>query len=111
MFCSRCGKEVSEGVSFCPNCGETLNRSSMTKSKNVNASTKNRTVALLLALFLGAVGAHRFYVGKIGTAILTIILSCCFGVGWIWALVDLIFILCGNFKDKSGKLILDWNID
>ncbi len=111
MFCSRCGNEVDNSVSFCPNCGEALKGFLGVKPKNSNDSSKNRTVALLLALFLGAVGAHRFYVGKIGTAILMILLSCCFGIGCIWALADVIFILCGNFKDKEDKLVIDWNID
>lgn len=66
-------------------------------------SEKNLGTCLLLFLFLGWVGAHRFYVGKIGTAILYIITigGCC-----IWALIDLISIVSGNFKDKEGKLIV-----
>ena len=72
--------------------------------------SKNRTITALLAFFLGGFGAHRFYVGKGFSAILTILLTCCFGIGCIWALVDLIMILCGNFKDKDGRLVLDWNI-
>ena len=31
---------------------------------------KSRTVALLLALFLGGIGAHKFYLGKVGTGLL-----------------------------------------
>ena len=50
-----------------------------------------------------------FYVGKTGTGILQIILTFCFGIGYIWALIDLIIILCGNFKDKEGLLISDWD--
>jgi TM2 domain-containing membrane protein YozV len=56
--------------------------------------------ALLLCLFLGFVGAHRFYVGKVGTGILMIV---CFGGAFgIWTLIDLIMIATGNFKDKNG---------
>ncbi len=32
-------------------------------------SSKSRLVALLLCFFLGYLGVHRFYVGKIGTGI------------------------------------------
>lgn len=111
MFCSNCGKEITENGKFCPSCGETLEPEKVvTQPKNKKVSEKNRTIAALLAFFLGGVGAHRFYVGKAGTAVLTILLTCCFGIGYIWAFVDLIMILCGNFKDKDGLLVLDWNI-
>lgn len=112
MFCSNCGKEITGNENFCPSCGKILESAKVVtpQPKNKNASGKNRTIASLLAFFLGGLGAHRFYVGKAGTAVLTILLTCCYGIGCIWALVDLIMILCGNFKDKDGLLVLDWNI-
>ncbi|MCH8981163.1 TM2 domain-containing protein [candidate division KSB1 bacterium] len=45
---------------------------------------------------------HRFYVGKIGTGILQLITLG--GLG-IWALVDFIMIVTGNFKDKQELAI------
>ena len=51
-------------------------------------SPKSRLVVTLLAWFLGVFGAHRFYLGKIGTALL--MLFTLGGLG-IWALVDFIF--------------------
>ena len=33
-------------------------------------SKKSKTAALLLCIFLGDLGVHRFYVGKIGTGVL-----------------------------------------
>ncbi|MEE8624218.1 MAG: TM2 domain-containing protein [Acidiferrobacterales bacterium] len=57
---------------------------------------------MLLCFFLGALGIHRFYVGKIGTGILQLITLG--GLG-IWALVDFIMIVTGNFKDKQGMVI------
>lgn len=62
-------------------------------------SDKNFVVAILLCLFVGAFGVHRFYVGKIGTGILQLITLG--GLG-IWALIDLIMIIVGAFKDKQG---------
>ena len=61
--------------------------------------------AFLLCLFLGIVGAHRFYVGKIGTGILQ--LFTLGGLG-IWALIDFIMIIVGAFTDKEGNKITQW---
>lgn len=60
---------------------------------------KNRTTALLLCFFLGAFGAHRFYVGKTGTGILYLLTIGLFGIG---VLVDFITIITGSFKTKDG---------
>lgn len=62
-------------------------------------SPKNWLTTLLLSIFLGGLGAHRFYTGKPGTAILMIFT--CSGLG-VWALIDLITIIVGNFKDSDG---------
>jgi TM2 domain-containing membrane protein YozV len=62
-------------------------------------SEKGFVPALLLCLLLGGLGVHRFYVGKIGTGILMLFTLGGFG---IWALIDLIVIAVGSFKDKSG---------
>jgi len=68
-------------------------------------SPKSRLATTLLAFFLGGFGAHRFYLGKIGTAIAMLLTAG--GLG-IWALVDFIFAVSGIMKDKEGKLIKNW---
>lgn len=65
-------------------------------------SPKSFVAVLLLALFLGTLGIHRFYVGKIGTGILQLITLG--GLG-IWVLIDLIVIIVGKFTDKEGRRI------
>ncbi len=69
-------------------------------------SPKKRFPALLFCSFLGGLGVHRFYVGKIGTGILTIVTF--FGFCGIWPLIDFIMILCGRFTDKEGRLVEAW---
>lgn len=68
-------------------------------------SAKSRMVDLLLCWFLGVIGAHRFYEGKIGTGILWLCSGGLFGIGW---LVDLILILAGRAVDKNGLPIRNW---
>ena len=68
-------------------------------------SRRSRAVALLLCLFLGMFGLHRFYAGKIGTAILMI---GTFGGFGIWVLVDLAMISLGEFRDKEGRRVFRW---
>ena len=69
-------------------------------------SPKSRVVAAILAWFLGIFGIHRFYVGKVGTGIAMIFTLG--GLG-IWALIDFIMILVGSFRDKEGRLLLNWS--
>lgn len=68
-----------------------------------NSQSQNQwIVVLLLAFFLGFIGAHRFYVGKNGTGILMILTIG--GIG-LWVLYDLIVIITGNFKTKEGNKV------
>ncbi|MEU4219023.1 TM2 domain-containing protein [Actinoplanes sp. NPDC026623] len=61
--------------------------------------SKSWIATLLLCLFVGSLGVHRFYVGKIGTGILMLITLG--GLG-IWTLIDFIMIAVGKFSDKQG---------
>ena len=70
-----------------------------------NISPKSRLVALLLCFFLGPLGVHRFYVGKVGTGVLMLITL---GGCGIWMLIDLILIVVGSFKDKEGLRVFRW---
>ena len=65
-------------------------------------SEKAFVTTVLLCFFLGALGVHRFYVGKVGTGILQLLT---FGGLGIWALIDFVMIVCGSFKDGQGLAI------
>ncbi len=65
-------------------------------------SDKKKWTAFWLCFFLGIFGVHRLYVGKIGTAILWAFTAGLFGFG---AIIDLLAILFGNFRDKDGLRI------
>jgi TM2 domain-containing membrane protein YozV len=72
----------------------------------MTGSTDKRLLpAFLLCFLLGVFGAHRFYVGKVGTGVLQLLTLG--GLG-IWAFYDLIMIIIGAFTDKNGAKITEW---
>jgi TM2 domain-containing membrane protein YozV len=129
-YCTHCGTEVSEGAQFCPKCGAPITtptdigvKSGTEAAKELTGdiSPKSRIAATLFAWFLGIFGAHRFYVGKTGTAVTMLVLGLIgFATLWlfvgeifliavgIWAFVDFIIAVTGNMRDKEGKLIQKW---
>ncbi len=66
------------------------------------ASGKSKVVAFILCFFFGVFGAHYFYVGRLGMGILYLFT---FGIGGLGWLIDIIRILIGTFRDKSGRLL------
>ncbi len=73
-----------------------------------DVSEKSRAIALVLGGVLGPFGAHRYYVGKIGTGMLqTITIG---GLG-LWWLYDMILITFGSFRDRDGRRVKYWTED
>ncbi len=101
-YCAQCGRQLVDEAVVCPQCGCPVQPQ---RGFDPNASSKSRLIALLLCVFVGGLGIHRFYVGKIGTGVLWLLTAGCFGIG---ALVDLIMIACGTFTDSDGKPVTDW---
>jgi len=93
QYCSNCGASSDTQAKFCSSCG---------KSSEAGISEKSFVTTLILAVILGGLGVHRFYVGKIGTGILMFLTLG--GLG-IWSLIDLIVIALQKFKDSKGLLI------
>lgn len=58
-----------------------------------------KTTALIITIFLGELGVHRFMAGKIGTGIIWLLTAGCFGIGYI---VDIIKVATGKFTKKDG---------
>lgn len=65
-------------------------------------SKYNKTVALILCIFLGYFGIHNFYVKKNKMGILYLFTIGLFGIGWI---VDIVLICTDKFKDGDGFYI------
>lgn len=104
-FCHACGHETRENAIVCVQCGSGL--------QTVSAEgTKSRTAAGVLALLLGSLGVHNFYLGHPGRGVLQALLSLfgifTFGIStiacYVWAIFEGIAILSGRVQvDGQGK--------
>jgi len=121
MFCPKCGKETTENQAFCASCGAPLSAAARQEVPAAGISPKSRLATSLFAWFLGYFGAHRFYIGKTGSAVAMLVLTLvsiplCFvivgffilGVVGIWQLIDFIFAVAGKMRDSQGLLIEKW---
>jgi len=108
MYCTTCGKQIHESAPTCPGCGapqQARTTAPVMAATAAPATDKRILPAALLCFVVGVFGAHRFYVGKIGTAVL--MLFTIGGLG-LWMLVDFILIVTGSFKDANGVRITQW---
>lgn len=154
MFCSHCGKSVPDDAAACSACGNPLPGREARPEESGTAvpaaqraaqgaapeecSPKSRLALALMAGFLGVLGFHRFYAGRIlsGVIMLLLFLAGLFSVlgsaitllasfsekaihimvaGGIllvllelWLLVDIVLALCGRFRDGKGLRISQW---
>ena len=68
-------------------------------NKNKN---KSFIITLILSIFLGFAGVHRFYVGKISTGLIWLFTFGLLGIGYI---TDIIVITNQTFEDINGNVI------
>jgi len=67
---------------------------------NGTGGSKSQLVALLLVIFVGYLGIHRFYLGYTTYGIIQLLTA---GGCGIWALIDLIRIITGDLKPADGS--------
>ena len=111
-FCKHCGGNIKKAAVICTHCGCQVedirehqaeaapqivinNTNSNVNSNVMNAGLglrmRNKWVAMCLCLFLGFVGAHKFYEGKAGMGILYLFTGGLFFIGVIVDLITLLF--------------------
>lgn len=98
-FCKYCGKQILKEAVICVNCGmqvEELKRPEkiIINNSNINpriTREKNKWISLGLCIFLGILGAHKFYERKTGVGILYIFTCGLFGIGVIFDIFTLLF--------------------
>ncbi len=114
--CVKCGVAAGQGVNYCPNCGTqavpgaaVCTQCGVVLGDTVIApeNQKSKIAAGLLAIFLGGIGVHNFYLGYTGKAVaqlLIFLLTCSFGgiITGVWALIEAIMIFTGSIN-KDGK--------
>lgn len=116
VYCVRCGADMRPDDRFCRNCGWDSSFAPGTPQPSPaprpraplppNTSQRNRLTTLLLCVLLGPFGAHRFYLGKIGTGVLWL---CTFGILGLGVVFDLVMIATGECRDIEGKPVLRWD--
>ena len=94
-FCHACGNRINKGAKICLKCGV-----SVPDSVPANLNGKSWLTTLLLCIFVGCFGIHRFYSGHIGIGIVQLLTG---GACGIWWLIDFILILTGAYKDSKGN--------
>ena len=117
-FCKECGQKIAKKAVICPHCGcqveepvqaaaaapqIVINNSNQNQNLNQNlnqnmamgmpfgARMRNKWVALLLCIFLGVLGGHKFYEGKGGMGILYLFTGGLFGIGVFFDFFSLLF--------------------
>lgn len=119
-YCPDCGVEVkNKGAEVCLRCGIRLKGTTNIFANSINSignstSNNNKMIAGLIALFLGGMGLHRFYleykeigfiqlgIFAVGLLIFQPVLAVCS----IWALVDVVLIFTGKLNNANGTQLV-----
>lgn len=113
-FCPHCGDRIDADCIICPHCGKQagempqdkqitiVNNNNNNSSASADAAAAafasmagvrccNKWVAFFLCLFLGFLGAHKFYEHRIVWGIVYLFTFGLFGIGWIVDIIILLF--------------------
>ena len=136
VICVKCGTNKGQGNNYCPDCGQEVknkdaevclncgvrlkggvnnltNQIKNSVSNNGRSSSNNKIIAGVLALVLGGLGIHRFYLGykqigfiQLGIAIFSMLFIPLILVSWAWAIYDAIQIFTGKLNNANGEVLV-----
>ena len=104
QFCANCGKPIDPNAAVCMNCGVAVKKASSSGLEGELGGQSKITMAII-CFFLGGLGIHNFMMGETKKGILRIVLSLCFGLGYILALIDFVKILTDKYVIDPNALI------
>jgi restriction system protein len=99
VLCTNCGRQVEElagqGAAAAPqivinNANSNVNSNNMVGGTGMVGRPRDKIVALVLCIFLGYLGAHKFYEGKTGLGVLYFFT---FGLFLVGVIIDFIALL------------------
>ena len=111
-YCSNCGTKLSPDERFCHNCGMTVQNSGTAQNSysSVQNGQKSKFIAGILAILLGTLGIHSFYLGYTKKGVTQLLLFVFF-FGWvsfIWGIIDAVKIFTGKINcDAKGVPLAD----
>ena len=96
-YCRGCATELHVSAKTCPKCGATQVGSG-------TSGNKSRVAAIILALFLGGLGVHKFYLGRVAAGVLYLIFFWTFIPAIIAFIEMIIYITMSDeaFAEKYG---------
>jgi len=126
--CPQCGAPIDPGATECKFCGEKIVTQQMSQTVNTSQAQpqpqviiqqaapqpvyvtginpawpiKSKTAAGVLGILLGGIGAHKFYMGKIGMGVLYL-LFCWTGIPEVVGFIEGIMYLCSNDENFQLK--------
>ncbi len=119
--CLTCGTTAGAGSAFCPNCGNPVAPSAVVcvscgvaLQQKPAVGGKSKIAAGLLAIFLGYLGIHNFYLGYTSKAVVQLLVSLLLSwtiiaplAIWVWTIVEAVQIFTGKITDANGMALSD----
>lgn len=120
-FCTSCGVAKGNGNNFCANCGAPSIPNAVVCTScgcalkaTAQTGAKSKMAAGLLAIFLGSLGIHNFYLGYTSKGVIQLVVSILLSwtvvaptAIWIWAIVEAVKIFQGQIPDAQGNALAD----